>query len=78
MIEELMCAAMEDIRSGKMSANMAVDSHGIPWPTLNDRLSERIIHGEKPGPHPYLDLAEEDEVSENVFKAVKIGYGKTR
>ena len=45
---------------------------------MKDRLSGRVIHGTKPGPVPYLTVAEEDELEKYVVDACELGYGKTR
>ena len=75
--EEQMLSAIEAVRKG-MAANKAAMLHGIPRSTLKDRLSGRVRHGTKPGPHPYLQPSEEKELVEYLRTAARIGYGKTR
>ena len=73
-----MLSAMESVQSGMVSANKAAEIHGVPRSTLKDRLSGRTVHGVKPGPRPYLQEAEEKELSDYLITAAKVGYGKTR
>ena len=72
-----MLSAIETARAG-VSANEAARQHGVPPSTLKDRLSGRVLHGSKPGPHPYLKPSEESELSDYLITAAKVGYGKTR
>ena len=53
-------------------------SHGVPYTTLKDRLSGRVIHGTKPGPITYLNAKEEEALTSHLVEATKVGYGKTR
>jgi len=59
-------------------ANKAAVIHGVPHSTLKDRLSRRVIHGQNPGPDPYLSVEEEKELATHLIDAANIGYGKTR
>ena len=65
-------------QSSSVSANHIADIHGVPRSTLKDRLRGRVVHGTNPGPHPYLDAAEESELVDHLFQSAKAGYGKTR
>ena len=56
-----MKAALEAVASGS-SVNRAAVDHGVPPPTLKDRLAGQVQHGHKPGPKPYLDQHEEKEL----------------
>ena len=40
--------------------------------------SVAVSHGTKPGPAPYLDPTEEQELANHLITVAKIGYGKTR
>ena len=62
-----MLVAINAVKNGS-SVNMAAICHGVPWITLQDRLSCRVIHGTKPGPPSYLN---KEVVSD-------VGYGKTK
>ena len=46
--------------------------------TLKDRLSGRVVHGRNPGPEPYLNVEEEQELVGHLINASNIGYSKTR
>ena len=59
-------------------ASHAAHQHGVPPSTLKDQLSSWVLHGAKPGPHPYLEPNEEKELSEYLITSVKVGYGNTR
>ena len=50
--------------------------YGVPPSTLKDSLSERVVHGVKPGPMPYLTTQEEKELAEHLVFSAKLGYGK--
>ena len=76
--DEQMQGAMDDVTTGRCSANGAAKKHGVPPSTLKDRLSGRIVHGTKSGPKPYLSAAEEEELAGELISAANIGYGKTR
>ena len=75
--EEAMEAAMSDIRSGKYSAFRAAKLYGIPKSTLHDRISGKVICGQKPGPKQYFTHAKENEMAEFIADVAKAGYGKT-
>ena len=62
--DESMLAVIKAIQNSS-SVNMAAIIHGIPRMTLQDRLSGRVIHGTKPGPLPYLNKNEEDNLAES-------------
>ena len=40
--------------SNGMPVKKAAAEHGVPTTTLIDRITERVVHGTKPGPKPYL------------------------
>ena len=52
--------------------------YGVPKSTLKDRLSGRVLHGRNPGPRPYLDSSEENELADFLVSSAECGYGKTR
>ena len=77
--EEQMAAAMEAVQEGTAaSINQAAREHGVPASTLKDRISGRVVHGTKPGPVPYLNSKEEDELAAYLVKSSQLGCGKTR
>ena len=69
---------MDEVRSGKLSVSRAAKVYGVPKSTLHDRVSGRVSHGHKPGPKPYLSVAEEKEFANFLVDVAKAGYGKTR
>ena len=58
-----MVMAIEAVKEGRMGVNHAAKEHGVPRTTLKDRLSGRVEHGKKPGPIPYFNSNEEDELA---------------
>ena len=73
-----MTAAMAAMDGSGKSINRIALEHGVPPLTLRDRLSGRVIHGTKPGPVPYLNVTEEEELEIYLVEASTMGYGKTR
>ena len=69
--------AMEAASSRDVSANKAADMYGVPRFTLKDWLSDRVVHGVKPGPRPYLRESEERELVDHLKELAEIGLGKT-
>ena len=74
---EAMVAALEAVKQGETILR-AARTHGVPRTTLQDRVHEKVTHGAKPGPKPYLAPAEEKELSLFIVDVAKAGYGKTR
>ena len=50
---EQMQAALSACSNG-MPVKKAAAEHGGPTTTLRDRITERVVHGTKPGPKPHL------------------------
>ena len=73
-----MIQAMQAVKDGTMSANMAARTYSVPPSTLKDRVSGRVKHGTKPCPIRYLDDAEEKELVDFLKKSAAIGYWKTK
>ena len=68
---------MEAVGNGTSIKRAALD-HGVPRSTLQDRYSGRVTYGINPGPQPYLDKAEEEELARFVVATAKVGFQKTR
>ena len=68
--------ALDAVKSG-VSVMRAACEHGVPRQTLRDR-SEKVLHGTKPGPKPYLSPVEEKELANYLVEVAKAGYGKSR
>ena len=71
-----MVAAMSSVKNG-MYIKEAAEQHGVPTTTLRDRINGRVIHGNNPGPRPYLSMSEERELSTFLKNCSSVGYGKT-
>ena len=52
---------MKDMVGGIMTVLRAAKKCGVPKSTLNDWISGKMNHGDKPGPKPLLSAAEESE-----------------
>ena len=76
--DESMCFAMEEVQAGRLGANEAARTYGLPCTTLKDGLRGRVVHGTNPGPRPYLDKEEERALADHLIEVAKLGYGKTR
>ena len=61
--DEKMVAAMKSVEEGLSGVNQAALLHGVPKTSLKNRLSDRIVHGTKPGP----DRNEEKELASKMF-----------
>ena len=55
----------------------AAEEHAVPRSTLQYRMLRNLVHETKPGAKQYyLNQAEEEELSEYIVTAGKIGFGK--
>ena len=72
-----MVAAMQAVED-RGTVKGAARKHGVPYSTLKDRVSGRVEHGVKPGPKPYLNVVEENELGEFLKKCASKGYRKSR
>ena len=72
-----MVEAMKEVEDGG-TVRGAARVHGVPYSTLKDRVSSRVKHGTNPGPKPYLNVKEENELGEFLKKCAIVGIGKTR
>ena len=75
--DEVIRAAMDLEKSGKYSMFRAAKLYGIPNSTLHDRISGKILQGQKPGRKRYFSDAEENEMANFFVEVAKAGYGKT-
>ena len=73
-----MTAALVEARKGIHAINKMAVMCGVPKSTLHDRISGRVQHGKQPGPSPYLNPTEEQELAGHLISMAKIGFGKTR
>ena len=64
---------MDAVKSGKCSLKWAAKNYKVL-----DRISGRVIHGNKLGPSPYLNKKEVSELTQFVAEVSEIGYGETR
>ena len=68
-----MTAALNEFKKGIYSINTIAVVYGVPKSTLHDRISGKVRHGRKPGPSPYLDHTEEQELADHLITVAKIG-----
>ena len=71
-----MQAALNSVVCDGISASKAAPQHRVPRSTLKDRLNGRVVHGRNPGPEPYLNVEEEQELLGYLINASNVGYGK--
>ena len=71
-----MTAALDAVNEGK-SVKRAPIEHGVPSTTLYERDSGRVVHWSNPGPQPYLNKAEEEELCDFIITVAEVGFGKT-
>ena len=71
-----MQSALQSVSDGISTRKTAL-VYGVPCTTLQDRMSGHVTHGHNPGPKPYLNMAEESELTSHLIDASNIGYGKT-
>ena len=74
---ECMVRAMDAVKRGS-SMKRAAEQHGVPRTTLRDRISGRAEHEKKPGPEPYLNREEEEDLVNFIEEVAEVGYGRTR
>ena len=71
-----MIAAIESVKGGQ-SIKRAAEVHGVPRTTLQDCVKGKV-HGANSGPQPYLQPAEEKELSCFLTEVAAVGYGRTK
>ena len=76
--DESMLQAIEAIKEGTLGLNEASRSYQVYRSTLKDKITGRVMHGEKSGPKPYLFSEEEKELVTFLKQAASIGYRKTK
>jgi len=62
--ETQMRSAIDAIKKGQLSVLRGAVQYDVPRTTLHDRISRRVVNGTNPGAKPYLNKAEEKELSE--------------
>ena len=72
-----MIAAIESFK-GRQSVKRAAEVHGVPRTTLQNCVKGKVVHGVNPGPQPYLQPAEEKELSCFLTEVAAVGYGRTK
>ena len=72
-----MIRAMDAVKQ-ESSVKRAAEQHGVPRTTLHDRISGHVQHGKKPGPEPYLNREEEEDLVNFIEEVAEVGFGKTR
>jgi len=68
-----MLAARKTVEGGQ-HINQAAREHDILRTTLKDRVSGKVTHGSNPGPKPYLNTVEENELGEFLKSCTQFGY----
>ena len=74
-----MVAAVQSVRSGKLSIRKAAAEFNVPKSSLGNRINGRVEHGKKNGPDTLLDPAEEVELAAYHRTLVsKHGYAQSK
>ena len=76
--QESLDAAVAAVEVDGVSIRRAAMLYSVPKSTLYDHVSGRVDRQAKPGPKPYLSLAEEEELVNFLLKCARIGYPHTR
>lgn len=63
---------------GGQSVKQAAELHGVPRTTLQDCVKGKVKHGVNLRPQPYLQPAEEKELSCYLTEVAAVGYGRTK
>ena len=69
--------ALGKISSKELSIRTASKAYSIPYSTLRDRLTGRVIDGVKAGGPTVLTQEEESKLSQYLVKVANLGAGKT-
>ena len=69
-----MTEALELPRSGNMSHNKTAEACSVPYSTFMDRMSGQVQHNCHPGPKPYLQRDEEEELTSYLLSAASIAW----
>ena len=72
-----MINAMEAVKKGS-SIKRAAEENAVPRTTLQDRVLGNFERGKKPGPEPYLNVEEQEDLAKFVEVVADIRFGKTR
>jgi hypothetical protein len=72
-----MKSAVEAVRGG-MTIRQAAETFNVPKSTLGDRCSGKVNEYCKPGPPPYLNCHEEEELASFLIKCAEIGFPRNR
>ena len=70
--------ALNAVRSGSMSANMAAKTYGVPRSTIGDRLRGKVEDDAHPGNDPVIPLETENEIVSIVLSSATRGFGITK
>ena len=70
--------ALEKINAKELSIKGASREYNVPYSTLRDRLTGRVIDGVKNGSPTVLTDQEETDLSQYLIKCADLGVGKTR
>ena len=76
--DDSMLAAMEAVRTSKMSISVAANRFNVPRKTLDDRLKGRVQHGTHPGVSTVLTVQEENSLVNYLLHMAQCGFLLTR
>ena len=67
-------ATIRAIKEDGTATLRAAIEHSVPQTTLQDWILGKVVHGTKPGPKPYLEPIEENELSNFLVDTAKTGF----
>ena len=77
--EQDMVAAVQSVRSGKLSIRKAAAEFNVPKSSLANRINGRVDHGKKNGPETLLDPADEAVLAAfHLAHVSKHGYASSK
>lgn len=77
--EQDMVAAVQSVRSGKLSIRKAAAEFNVPKSSLANRINGRVDHGKKNGPETLLDPADEAVLAAfHLTHVSKHGYASSK
>lgn len=76
--DEIMEAAVHDVKSGRLSYRAASVKYDIPHTTIRDHSTGASTTGCRPGTKPILSFEEEEALAQWCIEMNYIGYGKTK
>lgn len=75
--KENLLIAVNEVKSGHLTATAASNRYNIPKPTIRARVKNRYSD-KKPGPQTVFSTEEETQIAEWIFESGKTGFPVTK